>query len=198
MLVKHELDDRYEGEVRNLRQYKKISRMEWKRSEIEIRKHTSSATARNGWERCPLTRKTRRRRDTLGARTPEMNVGCNYPFIFVDSKSKLEFARFICLYCQSYWITPRVSMAASMTYQTQPIKLRLLMPPPWWLFKTTSSARTPIAARATRLWSKAPVTHLHHSQPSHSGRLPRLRCRCLWMKMKLKSFFCARCISSRI
>ena len=77
MLVKHELDDRYEGEVRNLRQYKEISRMKWKRSEIEIRKHTSSATARNGRERYPLTRETRRRRDARWAQTSQMNVWCN-------------------------------------------------------------------------------------------------------------------------
>ena len=87
MLVKHELDDRYEGEVRNLRQYKEISRMKWKRSEIEIYKHTSSATARNGRERYPLTRETRRRRDARWARTSEMNVWCNYPSIFLTAKA---------------------------------------------------------------------------------------------------------------
>ena len=123
MLVKHELDDRYEGEVRNLRQYKGISRMKWKRSEIEICKHTSSATARNGRERYPLTRETRRRRDARWARTSEMNVWCNYPFIFLTAKASSNLHAL-----PASAVSPIGSRPAFPWQQVRPIKSSLSNP----------------------------------------------------------------------
>ena len=133
MLVKHELDDRYEGEVRNFRQYKEISRMKWKRSEIEIRKHTSSATARKGRERYPLTRETRGGA-TWGERRPQRwmygVLSPFFSFFFLTAKASSNLHAL-----PTSAVSPIGSRTAFPRQQVRPFKPNLSNPDFSWLLR---------------------------------------------------------------